>query len=229
MVKIMLDAGHGYQTAGKGVPGLKEYEFNKGVVNHIINILNGYQDVTLYSCYSDTRDVPLKERTDMANGINVDCYASIHGNAGPTTARGIETFIYPKAGEATYNLARSVHDHTINITGMVNRGVKRVDFHVLRETKMNAFLIECGFMTNPEDLALMLTDEYRRKVAQGVSNGLIQYYGLKAKPVPAPQAPTPAPSNTIYRVQVGAFANKDNADRLVAELKAKGYSAIITQ
>lgn len=227
-MKIMLDAGHGYQTQGKGVPGLKEYEFNKATVNHMINLLNQYQNVEIHCPHNDTRDVPLKERTNQANNLKVDGYVSVHANAGAASARGIETYIYTRTDKATDAMGLSIHNHLINTTGMRNRGLKRADFHVLRETHMKAVLVECGFMTNPEDLKLLLSDEYRRKCAQGIVNGLVEHFGLVKKPVPKP-TPTPqsAPSNAIYKVQVGAFKDKANADKLVEELKAKGYSAIV--
>jgi N-acetylmuramoyl-L-alanine amidase len=57
--------------------------------------------------------------------------------------------------------------------------------------------------------------------------GLAEFYKLKAKPQPVKPA-EPIKSDTLYRVQVGAFANKNNAEKLAAELKSKGYSAFIT-
>ena len=81
-MKIMLNAGHGYNTPGKRSPdGMGEYEFNRAVANHAKRLLAEYKDVTVYFAHSDSRDVPLQERTNNANRLKVDVYVSIHANA----------------------------------------------------------------------------------------------------------------------------------------------------
>lgn len=232
MVKFMLDPGHDLSTPGKGVSGMKEFEFNRGVVEKMIPLLNQYTGVEVLVSHNmyDGVDASLKARTDYANRSGVNGFVSVHANAASVaSASGIETFVHPRAPQGTVNLGAVVHGELIRMTGLRNRGLKKSDFHVLRETKMDAVLVECGFMTNAGDLAKLKDNSYRQTCAQAIVNGLAQHYGLKKKVVQAPK-PTPAhTSKVIYRVQVGAFANKTNADRLVTELKTKGYTAIITQ
>lgn len=202
MVKIMLDPGHDSNTPGKrAIDGsMREFEFNKATAIHTANLLTQYNGVEVFFSHdlNDGIDTSLNARADLANRLQVNCLVSIHANAGAASARGIETYIYLNTPTSTYNLARMIHDHTINITGMPNRGVKRADFAILRETNMDALLIECGFMTNNEDLALLKSDEYRRKCAQGIVNGLVQFYGLTKKPEPAGP---PGPS-VVYEAHV---------------------------
>lgn len=239
MVKIMLDAGHDINTPGKRAldGSMREFEFNKNVSLKAGHLLNQYEGVEVVFSHNmdDGVDQTLSQRTNLANQLKVDSFISIHANAGPTSARGIETFIYPKAGESTYNLARAIHDHTIINTGMVNRSVKRADFHVLRETNMHAVLIECGFMTNTQDLALLKDDGYRGKCAEGIVRGLAQFYGLKKKYV-APPAPQPAPQPVVTNghvhrvivdgVQVGAFDSADGIANLVKQHVEKNVKKI---
>ena len=187
MVKIMLDPGHDINTPGKRAPdgSMREFEFNKATALHVADILTQYNGVEVFFSHdlNDAIDTSLDARAALANRLQVNCLISIHANAGASSARGIETYIYLNTPTSTDNLARMIHDHTINITGMNNRGVKRADFAILRETNMDALLMECGFMTNNEDLALLKSDEYRRRCAQGIVNGLAQFYGLtKLKP-----------------------------------------------
>ncbi|MDP4171102.1 MAG: N-acetylmuramoyl-L-alanine amidase, partial [Bacillota bacterium] len=81
-MKIMLDAGHGYNTPGKRSPdGMSEYDFNRAVASHAKALLETYKDVTVYFAHSDTRDVTLQERTDAANHLQVNAYVAIHANA----------------------------------------------------------------------------------------------------------------------------------------------------
>jgi N-acetylmuramoyl-L-alanine amidase len=208
MVKIMLDPGHDINTPGKRAPdgSMREFEFNRATALHVADILSQYNGVEVFLSHdlNDGIDTSLDARAALANRLQVNCLISIHANAGAASARGIETYIYLNTPTSTNNLARMIHDQTISITGMVNRGVKRADFAILRETNMDALLIECGFMTNNQDLALLKSDEYRRRCAQGIVNGLAQFYGLTRKAAPAP-APVPtvtrAPS-VVYEAHI---------------------------
>ena len=68
---IILDAGHGYQTAGKQSPdGMQEYEFNRKVAQYVKDYLANYLNTTVYFVHEDTRDVPLKERTMKAKALS---------------------------------------------------------------------------------------------------------------------------------------------------------------
>src|SRR5688500_14775917 len=107
-MKIMVDAGHGYETAGKRtVDGMKEYEFNRAVANEIKKLLDVYENVTVQFSHSDKEDVPLSERTAKANQSSIDLFLSIHANAHGngrewTTAEGIETYVYLSKPKAAY-------------------------------------------------------------------------------------------------------------------------------
>lgn len=208
MPKIMIDAGHDQFTAGKGVPSMKEFEFNKAVAEYLQAILRtDYDGFEVYQSHNlyDGIDTSLADRVKLANNLGVHSYISIHANAGPSAARGIETFIHTTRGDnEDYKFALLVHNHVVINTGMnsFNRGVKRADFQVLRTTNLSieVALIECGFMTNAQDLALLKSDAYRRKVAYGIAYGIAAYHGIKQKPgagpveeKPTPAAPAPAP------------------------------------
>lgn len=222
-MKIMLDAGHGYSTAGKRSPsGMREYEFNRAVANYAKKELETYQNVTVYFAHSDDRDIPLRERTDKANNLGVNVYVAIHANAYQDTwnnANGVDTFVYVTKPREAVELAQKVQRHLVAKTGLRDRGVKTANFHVLRETKMTAILSECGFMTNREEEALLRSDTYRMTCAKAIAAGIAEQYGLKKKPAP------PKPAKTLYKVQVGAFREKSHADALAKKLIAKGYQA----
>lgn len=235
-MKIMLDAGHGLFTQGKQSPdGMKEYEFNSAVANYAKALLEQYENTTVYFAHdpSGKVDVPLVTRTDRANELKVDAYVSIHANAfgagGWNDATGIETFVYPTKPKEAYELAIKIQTNLLRASGLQNRGVKTADFHVLRESHMAAVLAECGFMTNKTDLTKLKSDSYRRAAAEAIVDALAAQYGLKKKPAPKPQ-PTPSMSSgKLYKVQVGAFADAKNAERLAAELKSKGYATFIVK
>jgi N-acetylmuramoyl-L-alanine amidase len=223
-MKIMLDAGHGYSTPGKrSFDGMREYEFTRKVASFARDFLAAYQNVTVYFAHSDERDVPLQERTDAANRLNVNAYVSIHGNAYGTTwndANGIETYVYITKPKEAFELAQKIQKHLVEMTGLRDRGVKTADFHVLRETNMTAVLTECGFYTNKHEEALMKTEAFQRTCAEAIVTGIAEQYHLVKKPAPTP-------SSGLYKVQAGAFSDKKNAEELAARLKEKGFTAYI--
>ncbi|UTI42090.1 N-acetylmuramoyl-L-alanine amidase [Niallia sp. RD1] len=234
-MKIMLDAGHGYNTAGKRtVDGtMREWEFNSKVAHYVNEALKGYENVSTKYAHDTTgkTDVSLTTRTNNANSWKADVYVSIHANANGNgkwdSASGIETYVYTSKPKEALALANKVQDELVKVTSRKNRGVKTADFHVLRETHMTAILCECGFMTNKEEAALLKSDSYRKKVANAIVSGLAKQYGLKKKTVTKME--DKAVNNTLYKVQVGAFSVKSNADKIAEELKKKGYSVVVTQ
>lgn len=225
LMKIAIDAGHGYETPGKRtVDGMKEYEFNRAVANDMKKLLLNYEGVTVLFTHSDQRDVPLHDRTAKANRENVDVYISIHANAHGngkewTSAEGIETYVYKSKPRAANELAQIIQQELVKRTNRKNRGVKTASFHVLKETAMTAILCECGFMTNKEEAALLRSSSYRLTCARAIVRGIEQYYKLTKR----------TDSSSLYKVQVGAFANKQNAEALAKELKLKGYETIIVK
>jgi N-acetylmuramoyl-L-alanine amidase len=212
-LKVSNDGGH----AGFGVtPGKRaldgsmyEWDFNDGCVRHFMDELSKYEGVEQLRVDDPTgkRDVPLAERAQKANAWGANLHISFHGNAGPTTASGIETFVYPKTTEHNRKVALTIHNNIINATGRKNRGLKTADFQILRTTKMESLLIEGGFMTNAEELALMKTDAYRSKVGRAAAAGVAESFGLKRKAEPKPvSASAPATTPVIRYMYTGGYA-----------------------
>jgi N-acetylmuramoyl-L-alanine amidase len=229
----MLDAGHGYNTPGKRSPdGMREYEFNRAIANHARNLLRDYRNVTVYFAHSDQEDVPLQVRTDKANSLNVDVFVTIHANAfgsgGWNNVGGIETFVHPSRPPVAYQLAQKIQRNLTAATGLADRGVKTADFHVLRATRMDAVLAECGFMTNRNEAQLLRSDTYRRSVAEAIVKALADQFRLVKTDGTAP-APSPGPlsSGGLYKVQAGAFQERRNADQLAAQLRRDGYESFV--
>ena len=229
-MKIVLDAGHGYQTPGKRTPdGMREYEFNRAVANYARQELLQYENVQVLFTHSDERDVPLQERTNRANSWGANVFVSIHanafGNGGWNTAQGIETYVHNVTSARSIGVARAVHRQLIQATGRRDRGVKEANFHVLRETNMPAILCECGFMTYYPEAQLLKTESYRRTCAKAIVDGLVAYYNLRRKPVVG--GVTTPPGSGLYKVQVGAFRAKENADSLERRLQSRGYNTFV--
>jgi len=172
----MIDAGHGPETAGKRSPDglLREFNFNSTVADlvkqHLIE--NGFK---VFFAHKAHVDVPLTTRVKLANRLNVDAFVSIHANAfgnNWNSANGIETYVYPTASNESIVLATLVQSALITACNRADRGVKKANFAVLRETRMPAILIECGFMTNREEAALLMKKAYRLQCAKAIAQAL---------------------------------------------------------
>lgn len=227
--KIAIDNGHGTNTPGKRTPMMpngrviKEWEFNYPTAKKLGQVLNRCGlDVVFVS---DTQeDTPLSLRTQRANDAKADLFVSIHYNAFQGvwgTHGGVETFHYPGSTKGQ-RLAALVQDELVKATGLRNRGVKHKNFYVLRRTFMPAILCECGFMDNLEEAKLMLDENYQQRVAEAIAKGICNYLGVEY--VPADDSP-----KVLYRVQIGAFEQRENAERLAKELRDKGYETFIVK
>ena len=230
---ICVDNGHGKDTPGKRTPKMPngqvihEWQFNYPTAKKLGRLLehNGFK--VIYA--SDTSiDTSLKSRVDKANNANADMFVSVHYNAFQGkfgNHGGIETFYYPSSNKGK-KVATLVQNELIKETGLRNRGAKAGNLYVLRKTKMTSILCECGFMDNLNEAKLMLNESYQWKCARAITKGICKYYGVTFKDL-SKQPPKKTSSNNLYRVQVGAFSNKANAEKLQKELKSKGYSTII--
>lgn len=172
---ILLDPGHGPTTPGKRSPDgrLREFDCNYQIALFVQQLLQGKMKCSLTT--TGKRDVPLWERSQLANRLDVDVFLSIHANAYGShwnAVSGIETYISKGASGRSKQLAAAVQTELVTATGRLDRGVKRAEFHVLTRTKMPAILVEVGFMTNRLECALLLTEAYQRKCATAIARAL---------------------------------------------------------
>ena len=236
-MKFAIDAGHGNNTPGKRSPDgtLREFHFNNPVALEVTRILRLEYGQTVYNPYDVTGkiDTPLNTRVQRANASKVDAFISIHANAagnGWNSAEGLETFIY-NVGEqpGSMKLAANVQNHLVRDTGLKNRGVKRANYAVLRDTNMPAILIECGFMTNLKEAALLKSDGYRDTVARAIVKGIAQTYNLQPikKPAAAPKQNTKVGGvNTMEQYYNPPAATKEATINLLKEWEKQGLHSM---
>ena len=187
MVKIVLDAGHGFETSGKRTPdGEREWSFNNKVLLACQNKLNKYKNVQILRTDDPTgkTDIPLKTRTDKANAWGADVLVSIHHNANAGkwgSHGGVETYVQTTASQASKNLAALVQPLIVKAMGLRDRGVKTSNLHMTRESKMPAILTEGGFMDSTTDIGVMRNDAKLKAQGEAIADGLIAYFKLEPK------------------------------------------------
>ncbi|WP_286229741.1 N-acetylmuramoyl-L-alanine amidase [Neobacillus mesonae] len=252
-MKLYLDPGHGGQDPGAQGNGLNEKDITLDIALKLRKILlDDFENIDVKMSRSSDTTKGLSERTTEANNWGADFFLAIHINSDNHTAQGYEDYIYRDLSNSstTAKYQNIIHAEVLKMNQLIDRGKKKANFHVLRESKMPAMLTENGFIDNTHDAALMKQSSWRQDVAQGHANGLAKAFGLKLKakvppkptlkpaPAPAPQPAKPstpaAPSKpadsltgTVYEVMVGSFTSRENAEDRVAALKKIGTTGTI--
>ena len=235
MFKIALGAGHGINTEGKRClkaldPNeTREWWLNDRICDYVESYLKDYEGFKLIRL-DDSDDgranVPLADRVKAANNFGADFYLSVHHNAGINggSGGGIVAYVHPNASSTSREWQGALYDALIAHTGLKgNRSQPKADgdYYVLKHTKMPAVLLELGFMDSKTDVPIILTNEYAQKCAKAIVEVVVKRGKLTKKPVKE--------DSVMYKVQVGAFSKKENAENLLAELKAKGYQGYIVR
>jgi N-acetylmuramoyl-L-alanine amidase len=126
--------------------------------------------------------ISLPKRVEIASQADANIFVSVHFNSSRSPeAKGIEVFFCDSKEDktrtnASRKLADSILSRVIRRTSANSRGVKKGNFYVIRETSMPAVLIEGGFISNPKERSLIKSREYQEKIAQGIADGIDQYF-----------------------------------------------------
>ena len=120
----------------------------------------------------------LKNRVQLANTENADCFISIHLNKIPQSQyNGWQTF-YQENNEKSKELAFDIQN---NLNYSIQKENKReilalTGKYIMDNVKVPTVTVECGFLSNPEEESQLLTDEYQDKLAWGIYNGIMDYF-----------------------------------------------------
>jgi len=228
-VKIAIDAGHGLNTSGKRCMKkldkneTREWALNDRIADKLEVMLKSYNcEVLRVDDTTGLTDVSLANRVKKANNWGADIYISIHHNAGVNGGSGGGTQVYYYSNSAERKVqATDLYNNIVNVTKLVgNRSQKVIKhgYYVIKNTKAPAFLIENGFMDSATDVPVILSEAHANKTAQGILNFLMSQYKLGK-----------TESNTVYKVQVGAFTDMERAEALKERLRGYGYEAVIVK
>lgn len=213
---IMLDAGHGGSDPGAVYQERNEKDDTLRLTLMVGEILQQKGLDVLYTRTTDIYETPFQKATE-ANEAGVDFFVSIHRNSFPmpNQANGVESLVYDFSG-IKYTMAQNI-DEQLAAIGFKDLGVKaRPNLVVLKKTRMPAVLVEVGFINSDKDNQLF--DDNEKTIAQAIANGI--YNTISTDHIG---------KEAHYRVQVGAYQNRWNAQRVQNRLLAKGFPAIIRE
>ncbi len=194
VLTVVIDAGHG--GIDQGVTGT-----NTGVGESEINLLiakelekrfkeSGFKVVMtrtssggLYGVMSKgfkRRD--MQKRKEIINSANADVMISIHQNFFSSSSRRGAQVFFKGNDEFSFSLASTLQ-RELNISGREYSPLLG-DYYVLNEANCTAVLCECGFLSNGEDETLLLTEDYRKKIAALICEGTVKWFLERKEFVP---------------------------------------------
>ena len=172
---VVIDAGHGGHDRG-GVPGDRYSEkiYTLDVAKRLEARLRAAGYRTVMTRRGDYF-VSLGARCGIANAQRNAIFVSIHFNSATREgANGIETYYYSRQSG---RLAAAVHSRVVRAAGTENRYVRARGFYVLRNTRIPAVLVECGFLTNrAEGGRIAGSATHRQRLADAVASAIRSVY-----------------------------------------------------
>lgn len=222
MAKVFLSAGHGGSDPGACANGLYEKTINLNALLACKAELERHGVSVVASRTTDAND-PVQDEVREANASGASIAVSFHANAGG--GDGFEAY-YWSTDPNGKRLAQLGEKHVKSL-GQNSRGCKSGD-HLMfvRETSMTAVLFESFFVDNATDKAIGDTVAEQNAFGVAYAKAILEYLGVDYK---AAASATASSSGKLYRVQVGAFSKRENAEKLLKELKGKGYDAFIKE
>lgn len=211
MAKVFLSAGHGGTDPGAVSNGLYEKTINLNVLLACKSELERHGVTVICSRTKDEND-PVTQEVKEANASGADIALSFHINAGG--GDGFEAFYY-NSSEKGKKLASLCEKHVKNL-GQNSRGLKSGNkLHFVKSTLMTAVLVESFFIDNKKDKTIGDTIAEQTALGEAYAKAILEYFDITYK------------SKKTYRVQVGAYKDKANAEATQKKLKAAGFEAII--
>ncbi len=190
---VVVDAGHGMPDGGAvGVGGTIEQKINLDISHKVCEVLQGKNikvvmtRVTENSICTDCEGKSIRQikredmnkRLDIIKKSNADLFISIHMNYfNNSGVDGLRLF-YDKKHSETLKLAEYIQERMSEVTGAGMYAVKASDpdLFLMKNTPVPAVLVECGFLSNPEEEKKLNDADYQSRIAWAIADAVEKYY-----------------------------------------------------
>lgn len=225
MAKVYVGVGHGGKDPGAVSGKHKEKTYALEIATACTAELMRHGVRVMQSRTTDTTEA-LADKIKECNTYNPDLCIDIHLNAGG--GDGFEIYHAIKGGKGK-TMAQNI-EKSVKALGQNSRGVKTKKnsrgkdyFGFIRQTTAPAVLVECAFIDHKTDVQIIDEPAERNAMGKAIAQGVLATLGIDYKPVVVPA------TGKLYRVQVGAFRDKANAEKLQASVEFAGFDAIIVE
>jgi len=189
---IVVDAGHGKPDEGaESSRGTTEAETNLKIALKLQNlleqsgssvILTRSDENAIYDIDSKTlrqkKISDIRNRVKIGNESSADIFVSIHLNKIPQQQYdGWQTFYNSKNANGqklAVSIQKSLNDAIQKENNRVAKSIENI--YIVKHVEIPTTIVECGFLSNPDEEKLLLEDEYQNKLAWGIYNGIIDYF-----------------------------------------------------
>lgn len=193
-VQVILDIGHGGSDPGKvGIDNIVEKDINLKIGKKVKMNLEKEKITVMLTRENDewvgtgengnTKTGDMKARVKMINEIKPSIVVSIHQNSYQDPAiKGAQVFYYSHSNEGE-QLAKIMQESLREIDTENHRQVKANNtYYLLKRTEVPTIIVECGFLTNPEEASKLAGEEYQTQVAQAIVKGIKECLQRKKLP-----------------------------------------------
>ena len=194
--KIIVDAGHGEPDGGAvSSDGVKESDLNLQIAKKLEKVLrdnnfdvimtrsdkNNISGLNDDSTIKSIKSKDLINRVNLANSSGAEFMISIHMNKyDDPKYYGWQTF-YSKNSVSGEVLAKAIQEGIKETTGIANKreALKIEGIKIVDKTRIPVVIVECGFLSNPDECAKLQNDEYQNQIVNGIMLGIESYLGDK--------------------------------------------------
>ena len=171
----------------------------------------------------------MAQRCAESNSFGADIHNCVHTNAANGKVMGTRLFCYAIPGKG-YDACKAVFDQLAPLTPGTSENIqKNPQLYEVRTPAAPTVYCECEFHDTAEGARWIV--EHTTDIGEAIAKGLCKYLGVTYVPAKqeTPKPAEPAQSDTLYRVQVGAFAVRANAEKMLVRLKEAGFTGFIVE
>ena len=221
-MKVFLGVGHGGSDPGAVANNTKEKDLNLSIALACRDELVRNGVSVKMSREKDENDT-ISEEIKECNAYAPDLAVDIHNNAANGKGDGAEVF-HSHLGGKGKTLAENILAEIVKV-GQNSRGIKtRVNsqgkdyYGFIRQTSCPAVIVECAFVDNASDLKILATESQRKAMGIAIAKGILKTLGVAVQS-----------EKSYWKVQVGAYLYRENAEAMQKKIKAVGFDAFIVK
>jgi len=171
--RVVIDPGHGGKDPGAiSYLGHHEKDIVLQISRRLASILQR-RGVEVIMTRRDDTFVELEERAAIANRADADLFVSIHADShNDRVHQGFTVYVARSASNTSRQVGRSL-ENTLSRIGIPSKGLRSADYRVLVQTRCPAVLVETGFLSNPNEAAMLLDGNYQERIASAIAEGII--------------------------------------------------------
>ena len=168
----------------------------------------------------------MTKRCAESDAWGADIHSCVHTNAANGKVMGTRMFCYSIPGKG-YDACKAVFAELAPLSPGASENIQQASYYEVRVPNAPSVYCECEFHDTVEGAKWIV--EHTTDIGEAIAKGLCEYLGAAYVPQEAPKPAEPAQGDTLYRVQVGAFAVRANAEKMLERLKKAGFTGFVVE